>query len=117
MHAKIGIVDDRWLTIGSANLNEHSLFNDTEMNVVTDDEDLARSTRLRLWAEHLELTEADVAGDPAEVVDRLWRPVAEEQLRRRHGARRSPTGSSCCPASPLARSGCSGPLQGLLVDG
>ena len=31
------IVDDRWLTIGSANLNEHSLFNDTEMNIVTRD--------------------------------------------------------------------------------
>ena len=27
------IVDDGWLTLGSANLNEHSLFNDTEMNV------------------------------------------------------------------------------------
>ena len=27
----------RWLTIGSANLNEHSFFNDTEMNVVTCD--------------------------------------------------------------------------------
>jgi phosphatidylserine/phosphatidylglycerophosphate/cardiolipin synthase-like enzyme len=37
VHAKIGIVDDRWLTIGSANLNEHSLFNDTELNVVTCD--------------------------------------------------------------------------------
>src|SRR4051794_7715341 len=28
VHAKIGIVDDAWLAIGSANLNEHSLFND-----------------------------------------------------------------------------------------
>ena len=37
VHAKIGIVDDRWLTIGSANLNEHSLFNDTEVNVVCAD--------------------------------------------------------------------------------
>ena len=37
VHAKIGIVDDAWLTVGSANLNEHSLFNDTEMNVVTHD--------------------------------------------------------------------------------
>ena len=37
VHAKVGIVDDDWLTIGSANLNEHSLFNDTEMNVVTHD--------------------------------------------------------------------------------
>jgi hypothetical protein len=42
VHAKVGIVDDRWLTIGSANLNEHSLFNDSEMNVVTCDEALAR---------------------------------------------------------------------------
>jgi hypothetical protein len=32
VHAKIGIIDDAWLTLGSANLNEHSLFNDTEMN-------------------------------------------------------------------------------------
>ena len=43
VHAKIGIVDDDWLTIGSANLNEHSLFNDTEMNVVTHDPALARA--------------------------------------------------------------------------
>jgi len=45
VHAKIGIVDDRWLTIGSANLNEHSLFNDTEMNVVCADPTIARTTR------------------------------------------------------------------------
>ena len=38
VHAKIGIVDDSWLTVGSANLNEHSLFNDTEVNVVVRDE-------------------------------------------------------------------------------
>ena len=37
VHAKIGIVDDAWLAIGSANLNEHSLFNDTEVDVVTCD--------------------------------------------------------------------------------
>ena len=54
VHAKIGIVDDAWLTLGSANLNEHSLFNDTEMNVLICDPALARETRLRLWSEHLE---------------------------------------------------------------
>ena len=37
VHAKIGIVDDEWFTLGSANLNDHSLFNDTEVNVVTRD--------------------------------------------------------------------------------
>ena len=32
VHAKIAVVDDAWLTVGSANLHEHSLFNDTEVN-------------------------------------------------------------------------------------
>jgi phosphatidylserine/phosphatidylglycerophosphate/cardiolipin synthase-like enzyme len=82
VHAKVGIVDDRWLTVGSANLNAHSLLNDTEMNVVTLDEKLARKTRLRLWAEHLERTEDDVAGSPKSVVDDLWWPIATEQLHR-----------------------------------
>ena len=42
VHAKIGIVDDRWLTLGSANLNAHSLFNDTEVNIVTHDPAVVR---------------------------------------------------------------------------
>jgi len=79
VHSKIGIVDDRWLTIGSANLNERSMFNDSEVNVVTLDEDLARRTRLDLWREHLE--DEDIDDDPARVIDELWRPLAKQQLR------------------------------------
>ena len=33
VHSKIGIVDDRWLTLGSAT-STHSLLNDIEMNIV-----------------------------------------------------------------------------------
>ena len=83
VHAKIGIVDDAWLTVGSANLNDHSLFNDTEMNVVTHDPAIARQTRLRLWAEHLELSIDQVAGEPAQVIDDYWKPISKEQLARR----------------------------------
>jgi phosphatidylserine/phosphatidylglycerophosphate/cardiolipin synthase-like enzyme len=83
VHAKIGIVDDAWLTVGSANLNEHSFFNDTEMNVVTCDPTVARQTRLRLWAEHLERSVEEVSGEPVRVIDELWRPIAGEQLERR----------------------------------
>ena len=82
VHAKVGVVDDHWLTVGSANLNAHSLLNDTEMNIVTHDEEIARSTRLRLWAEHLERDEDEIAGNPATVFDELWRPIATEQLHR-----------------------------------
>jgi phosphatidylserine/phosphatidylglycerophosphate/cardiolipin synthase-like enzyme len=82
VHSKVGIVDDRWLTVGSANLNSHSLFSDTELNVVTLDPRVARDTRLRLWSEHLELPLEEVEGDTTELVERYWEPVAEEQLDR-----------------------------------
>jgi phosphatidylserine/phosphatidylglycerophosphate/cardiolipin synthase-like enzyme len=117
VHAKIGIVDDRWLTIGSANLNEHSLFNDSEMNVVTHDPGLARQTRLQLWAEHLECHPAELEGEPARIVDERWRPLAEEQLER---AKRDGHGTQklrLLPRISRRTKGMLGPLNGLLVDG
>jgi phosphatidylserine/phosphatidylglycerophosphate/cardiolipin synthase-like enzyme len=117
VHAKIGIVDDAWIAVGSANLNEHSLFNDTEVDVVSADPGLARETRLRLWAEHLEREEADVAGDPAEVFDELWRPIAIEQLERsRRGEARTHRLVELPPASRrLDR--LLAPIDALVVDG
>jgi len=117
VHSKIGIVDDAWMTVGSANLNEHSFFNDTEMNVITCDPALARATRLRLWSEHLELPLEEVSGDPSAVVDDLWRPIAVEQRERleRHDAQthhlRELPGVSRRSMALL------GPIDSLLVDG
>lgn len=117
VHAKVGIIDDRWLTIGSANLNEHSLYNDTEMNILTVDEDLARTTRIRLWSEHLGLPSDHLDGDPSSVIDTVWRQQCDEQ-----------DSISAAHEDPVHRvrriSGLSrrldrlqGPLRGLLVDG
>jgi phosphatidylserine/phosphatidylglycerophosphate/cardiolipin synthase-like enzyme len=117
VHAKIGIVDDQWLTIGSANLNEHSLFNDTEQNLVIRDAGLARETRLRLWAEHLGAPRTDVEGDPARIVDERWRPLAVEQ-RRRMDAGLPPTHSLVLLPGVSRRSKrLVGPLQAFVVDG
>jgi phosphatidylserine/phosphatidylglycerophosphate/cardiolipin synthase-like enzyme len=55
VHAKVTIVDDVWSTLGSANLNNRGLRDDTELNVATLDGELARGLRIVLWAEHLEL--------------------------------------------------------------
>jgi phosphatidylserine/phosphatidylglycerophosphate/cardiolipin synthase-like enzyme len=106
VHAKIGIVDDRWLTIGSANLNEHSLFNDTEVNLVCHDERLAREARLRLWAEHLDCAREELEGDPTAIVDERWRPNAESGGKLR-----------LLPNISRRSRGILGPLNGFLVDG
>ncbi|MBJ7609856.1 MAG: phospholipase [Candidatus Dormibacteraeota bacterium] len=108
VHAKVGVVDDAWLTVGSANLNEHSLFNDTEVNLVTDDAALARSVREHLWSEHLG---QDCVGlDSLTVLEEKWRPLLA---------------STATPSVPLRalpgtsrRSGrLLGPLKGLFIDG
>ena len=101
VHSKAAIVDDAWLTVGSANLNEHSLFNDTECNVVARDPALVREVRLRLWEEHLERPREEIDGDPARVFDELWKPLAEERLerrkRRRLGRREADTAAPRLP--------------------
>ena len=117
VHAKVGIVDDAWLTVGSANLNDHSLFNDTEVNVVTHDARLARATRLRLWSEHLELPEKEIRGSATEVVDRHWKPISAEQLDRRRSGRPLTHRLVRLPHVSRRTGRLLGPLQGLLVDG
>ena len=116
VHSKIGIVDDRWLTIGSANLNAHSLLNDTEMNVVTHDEEIARATRLRLWSEHLERDEKDVGGNTATIFDELWRPIATEQLHRIERGEPLTHRLVRLPGVSRRRRRLGGPLQSHLYD-
>ncbi len=55
VHAKVTIIDDLWSTVGSANLNNRGMRDDTEMNVAAFNAELARGLRMLLWAEHLEL--------------------------------------------------------------
>ncbi|MBA2679768.1 MAG: hypothetical protein H0U76_15400 [Ktedonobacteraceae bacterium] len=59
VHAKVGIVDDLWSTVGPGNLNNRGMKDDTEMNVFTLNSDLTRELRFMLQAEHLGLIEPD----------------------------------------------------------
>jgi phosphatidylserine/phosphatidylglycerophosphate/cardiolipin synthase-like enzyme len=117
VHAKVAVIDDRVLIVGSANLNDHSMFNDTEAALVTDDAALAAATRHRLWAEHLECGEDDVRGDPTDLIDRCWRPRAEEQLKRRRDGRPMTHRVSRLDGVSLHSARLLGPLEGLVVDG
>jgi phosphatidylserine/phosphatidylglycerophosphate/cardiolipin synthase-like enzyme len=117
VHAKVGVVDDAWLTLGSANLNEYSLFNDTEMNVVTCDPAVVRDTRLRLWSEHLERPREAVCADPTDVIDQLWRPIAEEQRRRLERGDALTHRLRELPGVSRRSMALRGPLDSLIVDG
>ena len=117
VHAKLAVIDDAWLTIGSANLNEHSLFNDTEMNLVTHDPALARQTRLRLWSEHLELAIDELDRDPIEVIDSLWKPISKEQFDRRKAGQPLTHRLVRLPHVSKRSNRALGPTTGLVVDG
>jgi phosphatidylserine/phosphatidylglycerophosphate/cardiolipin synthase-like enzyme len=117
VHAKIGIVDDEWLTLGSANLNEHSMFNDTEVNLICRDAKLVRETRLRLWSEHLQRSRKDVGGDPTRVIDDIWWPLAVEQRRLRESGGAQTHRLSELPHLSRRTRRLLGPVKGLVVDG
>jgi len=59
VHAKVAIIDDLWSMVGSGNLNNRGMRDDTEMNVATLNAALAQELRLLLWAEHLGLLSED----------------------------------------------------------
>ncbi|WP_407530090.1 phospholipase D-like domain-containing protein [Methylobacterium oryzisoli] len=86
VHAKLMIVDDRFLKIGSANMNNRSMGLDTECDLAVDTHDQTRSRALRiaicgirhrLLAEHLCVTAEEFArveleeGSLVRAIDRL----------------------------------------------
>ena len=58
LHAKVGVVDERWATVGSSNLDPFSLVLAREANVVVFDEAFARDLRRSLETEIRENSEA-----------------------------------------------------------
>ena len=117
VHAKVAVVDDRWVTVGSANLNNHSLFNDSEVNVIACDPELARTTRWRLWSEHLELPLEEVSGDPTVLFEDRWQPIAKEQRARKEAGLPLTHRLVALPHVSKRSKRLLGPLQSLLVDG
>ena len=118
MHAKIGIVDDRWLTLGSANLNEHSLFNDTEVNVVINDEALATShATAALGRAPRAAARAGRRVTRARSSTSVWRPIAQEQLERLEAGAPLTHRLVRLPHVSRRSKRLLGPVQSLLVDG
>jgi phosphatidylserine/phosphatidylglycerophosphate/cardiolipin synthase-like enzyme len=81
VHAKVGVVDDRWATVGSANLNSRSMSHDAELNLAVLDEAFARGLRLSLWAEHLGLLDQVQTGWPAPATLPLPKPMVRPKAK------------------------------------
>jgi phosphatidylserine/phosphatidylglycerophosphate/cardiolipin synthase-like enzyme len=83
VHAKLAIVDDRWWTVGSANLNSRGMHADAEINVSALDPTGAKTLRLRLWQEHAHPQVEDVPSlnDPVAGL-KVMRSRARENFER-----------------------------------
>ena len=70
LHAKVAVIDSRWATVGSSNLDPLSLLLAREANVVVEDPTFARELRTQL-EQAIEL--GGVRVDPKTYADRSWR--------------------------------------------
>ena len=84
VHAKIMLIDDAWMTIGSCNIAKRSFFGDSEMNASVWDPAVVRALRCELLAEHLDV---DTSGMDDRAALALYRRIAaDNQARRDAGA-------------------------------
>ena len=79
VHAKTTIVDDAWFTLGSANLNNRGMRDDTELNVAIEYAEMAQRLRILLMAEHLGLSDEDTLFRMVEALGRLHLPEDREK--------------------------------------
>lgn len=79
VHAKVMLVDDAWMTIGSCNLHSNSFFGHSEMNAAIWDEELTRAFRRQLLSEHLG---QDTGHLDDRVALQLYREIAHNNRQR-----------------------------------
>ncbi len=62
VHSKLMLIDDKWATIGSANLHRWSMFGNAELNAVILSNETVKAFRVALLEEHLGLDTSDLDG-------------------------------------------------------
>lgn len=88
VHAKTTIVDDAWLTLGSANLNNRGMRDDTELNVAIEYAEMAQRLRILLMAEHLGLSDEDTLFRMVEALGRFHLEDREKSETVTHSIKR-----------------------------
>lgn len=85
VHSKIMIVDDKWITIGSANMDRDGFKDSSEFNLGILAPVLARQLRVKLWHEHLSHSNsvlADVNLDNFDEGFWVWKKLADDNGKR-----------------------------------
>jgi phosphatidylserine/phosphatidylglycerophosphate/cardiolipin synthase-like enzyme len=83
IHAKVALVDDEWMAIGSANTGPRSLEYDTELNAFTNDIPQVIACRRQLWSEHLNLSkDDDLFKNPLRAIRRMAETAAANAKKK-----------------------------------
>ena len=79
IHAKLMIVNDAFLTLGSANINTRSMQVDSELNVAVDRPEIAKALRQELWGRHTNgwggANPEEMSGDDGKQTFNAWKAI------------------------------------------
>lgn len=96
IHAKLMIIDDTFMTLGSANINTRSMETDSELNIIHDRPEVSKPTRQKLWDLH---TKNQAAG--GQRIAELPPQKAYEAWQRILSVNRSLSQKRMPPVAPL----------------
>jgi phosphatidylserine/phosphatidylglycerophosphate/cardiolipin synthase-like enzyme len=82
IHAKLMLIDDTFLTLGSANINTRSMEVDSELNLVQDRPEITRPLRQQLWGLHTKETGAEDMSALKEVYKK-WKDIMKKNKDNR----------------------------------
>ena len=85
IHAKLMIINDAFLTLGSANINTRSMQVDSELNIALDRPEISKPLRQELWGRH---THGRAGANPdrmdrednAKEVFKAWKEILDENM-------------------------------------
>lgn len=80
IHAKLMLIDDAFLTLGSANINTRSMEVDSELNIALDRPEISKALRQRLWGLHTGDEGAQI--DPAQAFKK-WAGIMQDNKTAR----------------------------------
>jgi phosphatidylserine/phosphatidylglycerophosphate/cardiolipin synthase-like enzyme len=85
VHSKLMIVDDKWITIGSANTDRDGFSDSTEFDLSVVSTTLAQEVRVKLWREHLKIDAQSSSNSNLYDFDdgfKAWEQLADDNGKR-----------------------------------